>query len=51
MTMAAFERKHFGGAGLQLRGLIHFHHGKSGAGEEAESSTARSVGSRERRLV
>lgn len=52
MTTATFIRKHFTGAGLQLRGLVYYHHGaKRGstwadmfAREEAERSMSRQAG-------
>ena len=35
MTMATLRRKHLIGAGLQFRGLVHYHHGRKHGGTQA----------------
>jgi hypothetical protein len=56
----SYKEKHLTMAGLQLRGLVHCHHGgkhvgghagRHGAGEGAESSTSGLVGSRKRETL
>ena len=52
----SYKGKHLIGAGLQGRGLVHYHHeekhgGRQGSGEGAESSTLGSAGSKKREIV
>ena len=46
----SYKGEHLTGTGLQLSGLVHYQHGRQhgSAGEVAENSTSRLVGSRKR---